>query len=325
MQKKFKLVEKKIFDTKLSELNLSEIFTLKPETSLKEVVNNISEKKMSSIVIEDSDGLNGVITEIDFLHKVVGKEIDLNESLVKDFMSEAKIFFGLGNSIKDCILLIAQHEFRHVIVVDAQRKPLHVLSAKDIINFVVNAFPEDISEYHFAEDWNVHEVQECESFFSTDEDDQDSQGLISASLFFRAMRRIPSNPVLKVDAKEKIIDVVHKLQADKKSTCVVMGKSVDFLGVVTDRDMVRKVLHKNISMEQNTIDTIMIETTNTLLPRHFFVNAVNVITHTDYRTTIVVDEDKIPMTYVTQLDMIKYIAQEIFGTRAGFTAEPSYL
>ena len=324
MQSKFQLVEKNIFDTKLSDLQLNEVNLVGPETSLQDVVKIITNEKMSSIIIENPEGGVGVITEIDFLHKVLGQDIDLKQSPVKDYMSKSNIFLGLGNSIRDCILLIAQHEFRHIVVVDKQNKPANILSAKDVINFVINAFPEDISQYNFAENWKVNEVQEVESFYETEERDEADGDMTSAALFFKAIRRVPSNPILKVDANEKIIDVVKKLQNQKKSTCVIMDKSVDLLGVVTDRDFVRKVLFKDIKMNENTIDSIMIEKTNTLLSRHFFVNAVNVLAHTDYRTTIIVNEDKFPMAYVTQLDMIKYIAQELFGSREGMTVEPIF-
>jgi len=110
--------------------------------TLKEVLNEMqTNKKSVAILTEYETKIIGIITERDFLMKVLGK-IDLNRQApspkAKDFMTKNPECLLSRHIISYAINNMLEGRYRNVIVVNEDRQPESVLSMLDIFKYVAD-------------------------------------------------------------------------------------------------------------------------------------------------------------------------------------------
>ncbi|WP_343291897.1 DUF294 nucleotidyltransferase-like domain-containing protein [Vibrio harveyi] len=75
-----------------------------------------------------------------------------------------------------------------------------------------------------------------------------SQHKENKSLFFRTVKDIASENITSVDYLTPIQDVAERMCSRPKSSCAVVEKSGELVGVITDRDMTMKVVAKGLPL-----------------------------------------------------------------------------
>ncbi len=109
-------------------------------TPLSEVVDTLRSKRIGSVVVLDGDRPFGIFTERDLLLKVVGRDIDLASTPVRQFMSPKVITLRLSDSVGRAIAAMRGGNFRHLPLMGDDGKIVKVLSQKDIINYLADSF-----------------------------------------------------------------------------------------------------------------------------------------------------------------------------------------
>ncbi|GIW40695.1 MAG: hypothetical protein KatS3mg076_1272 [Candidatus Binatia bacterium] len=117
--------------------------TVSPSASVAEAVRRMVEHKVGCVLVEDGGKLVGIFTERDVLVKVLAK-VPPEATRVGDLMTsdpetlppDAKIAFALNK--------MSVGGFRHIPVVEADGKPVGVVSMRDIVNYVVDLFPDEV-------------------------------------------------------------------------------------------------------------------------------------------------------------------------------------
>ena len=100
-------------------------------------------------VLVSSDGTNqgrltGIFTERDVLNKIIGQGRNPAQVRLKDVMIAEPEALPLKASVAWVLNKMSVGGFRHVPVVDDQGRIAFVVSVRDVVEFLVEAFPKEI-------------------------------------------------------------------------------------------------------------------------------------------------------------------------------------
>ena len=112
----------------------NDIYSISPESSLREMADEMLAKKIGSLVVTDKNSLLvGIITERDFLN-IVGKHAkDWEDISVSDVMTKEVITANPEDTLEQVMSVMTQHHIRHIPVM-GNNKILGILALGDIIN-----------------------------------------------------------------------------------------------------------------------------------------------------------------------------------------------
>ncbi len=94
--------------------------TLRPETSIREAAQIMSEQRVSSVLIVEQDHLFGLVTDRDLRNRVIAAGLDTARP-VADIATLAPMTIDVQSPAFDALLLMARHNIHHVPVLDGQR------------------------------------------------------------------------------------------------------------------------------------------------------------------------------------------------------------
>ena len=134
-----------VFYNPISTLDLEKAFCLTASDSLAEAVSYFKEEGANAIVITDEGGkLSGILTERDIVLRAVGVVTDYSKALIKDFMTSDPVYLKNEDSMVYIFHNMHLGSFRHIPIVDDDLRPLHVVSVRDAVSFILEFFPEEI-------------------------------------------------------------------------------------------------------------------------------------------------------------------------------------
>jgi len=135
-----------------------DVYGISPESSLKQMADEMLAKKIGSLVVTDKDGLLvGIISERDFLN-IVGKHTkDWEDISVSDVMTKEVITANLEDTLEQVMSVMTQHHIRHIPVMD-NNKIVGLLALGDIINALLDKslFQNELLK-RFIKDWPKEE------------------------------------------------------------------------------------------------------------------------------------------------------------------------
>lgn len=102
------------------------------------------EKDINRLLVTEKGAPVGVISTSDFVASIAMQEKPLRES-VADVMSDAILVCREQTPLASAARTLTQAGWRSVLVVDAQGKPLGVVSGKDLLPFVDNGLDEKLT------------------------------------------------------------------------------------------------------------------------------------------------------------------------------------
>jgi CBS domain-containing protein len=115
------------------------------ETTLAETVALMQKQHIGCVMIIDGHGkLCGIFSERDLLNRVVGHPVDLKKAAVREFMTPRPETLEAEDRIAWALNRMHIGGYRHVPIVDADGLPKGMISVKDIIDFIVEYFPEEV-------------------------------------------------------------------------------------------------------------------------------------------------------------------------------------
>ena len=104
----------------------------------------MQQHRVGYVIVVDGGRLVGILTERDILNKVLGKMQDLGTVTVDAVMTPDPEVLTLDDAIVYALQKMSVGGFRHVPLVDAQRRPVGILSVKNVVDWVVSFFPEHV-------------------------------------------------------------------------------------------------------------------------------------------------------------------------------------
>src|SRR5574341_799325 len=118
--------------------------TLPLGSRLSEAVREMQKNRVGCVMVVDGGRLAGILTERDILYKVLGTGQDPGAVSVDAIMTKDPEVLAPDDAIVYALQKMSVGGFRHVPLVDAQRRPVGMLSVKDVVDWVVEFFPQQV-------------------------------------------------------------------------------------------------------------------------------------------------------------------------------------
>jgi CBS domain-containing protein len=115
--------------------------SLPPTASVRDAVHMMREHRIGCLLVVEGDRLAGIITERDLLLKL---EPGDGGRTVRELMTPDPEVLTLDDPIVYALNKMSVGGFRHVPLVDAARRPVGIVSVKDIIDYIVDFFAKDV-------------------------------------------------------------------------------------------------------------------------------------------------------------------------------------
>ena len=132
-----------ILSTPISELTLREPVMVEASVTVVDAVNKMNEQHTGCVLVGKSGKLVGIFTERDVLNKVAFKPN--NQTFrVEQVMTANPETLEADETIAFALNKMSVGGFRHIPIVDHQGKAVGVLSVRDLVDFLVELFPEGV-------------------------------------------------------------------------------------------------------------------------------------------------------------------------------------
>lgn len=106
-----------------------------------------TEKCGSVLVIDQSNNLLGIVTERDFMTRLLAKALDPSKTTVADIMTRNPKCVPPETKVADAVLMMIEQGYRHLPIVSQDNKILGVFSAR-------NAMPQEIQAAQSLAEFN---------------------------------------------------------------------------------------------------------------------------------------------------------------------------
>ncbi|MBT8044165.1 MAG: CBS domain-containing protein [Verrucomicrobiae bacterium] len=112
------------------------ICTVDPEATIDEAAKVMKQERVGALLVMDGDWVIGVLTERDFVYRVLAAGLDVNTTKVHQVMSKDVVVVKPALKIQDAMQVISEKRFRHLPVVSEGRL-IGVVSSGDLTRRIV--------------------------------------------------------------------------------------------------------------------------------------------------------------------------------------------
>lgn len=133
-----------ILSDRIRSLQRRPALCLTPETPVREAVRLMDENHMGCVLVTIDGKLAGIFTERDLLKRVVADDLDSRTTPVGEVMTPDPDCLKMEDGIAYALNLMSVGGYRNIPVVDDAKQPLCVVTMKDIVEFIVDLFPEGV-------------------------------------------------------------------------------------------------------------------------------------------------------------------------------------
>jgi CBS domain-containing protein len=123
----------------------SEPIRLREDTTVHDAITQMAEKGRAAVVIVDAQGrLIGIFTERDLLRRVAVPGRDPRQTRLGDVMTRNPEALAPDDLICYAISRLHHAGYRTLPLVDAERRPIGIMTVHDIVQWLAELFPEAI-------------------------------------------------------------------------------------------------------------------------------------------------------------------------------------
>ncbi len=133
----------KILATPIKELALRVPIMVDVSATVVAAVNAMNERHTGCVLVQRDGKLAGIFTERDVLTKVMFRP-DSGSRRVESVMTEAPETLEATSTVAFALNKMSVGGYRHIPIVDRAGKPVGVLSVRDIVDLLVETFPEGV-------------------------------------------------------------------------------------------------------------------------------------------------------------------------------------
>ena len=121
----------------ISELMVKEVITIEPEADLQKAAELMAKKNIGRLVVVKGGAPVGVVTERDFLTKVVAKKKEPSSTTIAEIMSRPLITIEPSKLGRQAAKLMVDHNIRTLVVVEKESL-VGILTIRDLTRAIVN-------------------------------------------------------------------------------------------------------------------------------------------------------------------------------------------
>jgi CBS domain-containing protein len=123
--------------------------------SVATAVERLGSRNVGALLVVRDGKLIGIVSERDVLRRVIAKGKNPTDLCVLDIATRDPTTVDEDTSIRECTRLVRRRGFRHLPIVDAGQRPIGIVSSRDLLQLVVDAFERELkilrSEQHREE------------------------------------------------------------------------------------------------------------------------------------------------------------------------------
>ena len=113
-----------------------DIWTIAPAATVYEAIKMMSDKNVGALPVLDGTKIVGIISERDYMSKVVLKGKSSKDTPVRDIMTTEIITVTPDHNVSKCLEIVTEHHIRHLPVVDGDEL-LGIISIGDLVRWVI--------------------------------------------------------------------------------------------------------------------------------------------------------------------------------------------
>ena len=131
-------LEKAIIEDTVARVQHQPHASISVDASVGEAVTKLANEHVACLVVEDDGKLAGLFTHREVLNKVALE--DLSDKPLREVMTTDPTYVREDDPIAAALCVMAVHGYRHVPIVDAEKKVLGIISPQRITGFLSQAF-----------------------------------------------------------------------------------------------------------------------------------------------------------------------------------------
>ncbi len=115
----------------------NEVFSVSPDTSIKDVLKIMAEKNIGAALVMDAGKIVGIFSERDFARYMASVD-ELPKTLqVSDLMSKPVFFANPDHSVEECMAIMTARHFRHLPVIE-ENQLIGLVSIGDVVKQLIS-------------------------------------------------------------------------------------------------------------------------------------------------------------------------------------------
>lgn len=141
----FRKLEGALLNDAVNLLSPSEPICLPATATVHEAITKMLANRRAAVVIVDGDGrLIGIFTERDVLTRVVGQSRDVQGTTLAEVMTRDPEALSPQDRICFAVNRMNNAGYRTVPLVDAERRPIGIVTVSDVVRWLAEIFPEAV-------------------------------------------------------------------------------------------------------------------------------------------------------------------------------------
>jgi CBS domain-containing protein len=131
-----------VFNDTVSILSPAEPVCLGESVSVSEAAQRMLQARQAAVLVVDAAGrLTGIFTERDLLTRVVGRGLDPKTATLAAVMTREPEVLSPRDRVAYAVHCMSVAGYRTVPLVDAERRPIGIVTVNDVIRWLANHFP----------------------------------------------------------------------------------------------------------------------------------------------------------------------------------------
>jgi CBS domain-containing protein len=134
-----------LFDDQIGVLGPEDAICLRETAAVSEAIERMLARRQAGVLVVDADGrLTGIFTERDVLTRVAGPRRDPEKTPLAEVMTRDPEALTAGDRIAFAVHCMSVAGYRTVPLVDADGRPLGVVTVNHVIRWLASLFPEAV-------------------------------------------------------------------------------------------------------------------------------------------------------------------------------------
>jgi CBS domain-containing protein len=125
------------------------VHSIRADQSVYEAISEMDAKHVGSLIVMDGEKVVGIITERDYLRKVILRGRSSKDTTVETIMTRNLVSIGPDHTIEEAMTLVTDKRCRHLPVFEGQQL-IGILSIGDLVKWVI---ANQQFEIHVLEDY----------------------------------------------------------------------------------------------------------------------------------------------------------------------------
>ncbi len=199
-----------------------------PETTIVEVAERMREKSLGSLLVESTDAegrmsnRSGIVTETDLILKVLAKGVDPSLTKADQIMTSPLLTITPDRPMLDASHLMETNHVRYLCVSDKD-EIVGIISIRDLARYFVD-----------SEGGPIRDLDNV----------------------YRPLSVLMRTSMETIASERTVLDAV-KMMAEKRIGSLLVLEAGEMVGIVTETDVVRKVIAARLPANSTSVGTVM--------------------------------------------------------------------